>query len=164
MAELFSKVRFVDSSGNKKTYKPGEIRAFGLTMVNDSIYSHFVSFTNVEMTASFGSKKEDAFLLKEVGGKVEAYHLLHSIYNGTYYSQVPEFYILADKETNTLVRVKPKKLKVPMRFKKSDIMPYLKNWPESESAKIHDELSPFEVMECLTAYNTWWKHNMANNQ
>lgn len=51
-----------------------------------------------------------------------------------------------------------------MRFKKSYIMPYLKDFPESESAKIHNVLSPFEVMECVTAYNIWWEHNKVNNQ
>jgi hypothetical protein len=154
----------VDSFGNQKKYKPGEIKAFGIAMVNDSIFSQFVSFIDVEMTASFGSKKENAFLLKEIGGQVEIYHLLHFVYNGTYNTQVPELYILADKSTNTLARIKPKKLKIPMRYKKSDILPYLKDFPESESAKIHDELSPFEVMECIVAYNNWWEHNKANNQ
>ncbi len=164
MTGLFTQVRFVDSAGNRNTYKPGEIKAFGIAMVNDSTFSHFVSFNDVEMTASFSSKKENAFLMKEVGGQVEVYHLLHYVYTGKYNAQVPELYILADKATNTLARIKPKKLKIPMRFKKSDIMPYLKDFPDSESAKIHDELSPFEVMECITAYNTWWEHNKVNNQ
>ncbi len=162
--QLFSQVRFSDSTGAKKTYKPGDLKGYGLAFINDTIISHFVTFHDVEMQGAFGSKRETALLLREVEGYVEVYHLLHSINTGYQRTEVPEIYLRKTNEANTLVRIKPKTFKVPMRFKRSDILPHLKDWPEAEYSKIHEELSPMEVMICVATYNEWRKTNIVNNQ
>jgi hypothetical protein len=160
--QLFDQVRFADSSGEKKTYKPGEIRGYGIALAADSIFTHFISFLNVEMSAAFGSKRENTFLLREMEGRVEVYHLLHIINSGISNNEVPELYLRQVKDSVTLARIKPKALKIPMRYRKSDILPYLDDWPETEHSKIHDELSPFEVMECVVTYNRWWEKTNKN--
>jgi hypothetical protein len=162
--QLFNQVRFVDSTGAKTTYKPGAIRGYGVALVNDTILSHSISFNDVEMQAAFGTKKENAFMLREVKGFVDVYHLLHSITNGYQRYEVPEIYLLTGDEPRALVRIKPKTFKVPTRYKRSDILPYLKNWPESEYSKIHEELSPMELMVCVASFNEWRKSNIMNNQ
>jgi hypothetical protein len=162
--QLFNQVRFADSTGTRNTYKPGTIKGYGIALVNDTILSHFLSFNDVEMQATFGTKKENAFMLREVRGYVDLYHLLHSITNGYQRYEIPEIYLLTGDEPRTLVRIKPKTFKVPTRYKRSDILPHLKDWPEAEFSKIHEELSPMEVMICVATYNEWRKINIPNNQ
>jgi hypothetical protein len=162
--QLFSQVRFSDSTGVQKTFKPGDLKGYGLAFINDTTLSHFVTFHDVEMQGAFGSKRETALLLREVDGYVEVYHLLHSINTGYYRTEVPEIYLRKTNEANALIRIKPKTFKVPMRFKRSDILPHLKDWPEAEFSKIHEELSPMEVMICVATYNEWRKTNIMNNQ
>ncbi|HLO80068.1 MAG TPA: hypothetical protein VK166_03870 [Chitinophagaceae bacterium] len=162
--QLFTQVRFADSTGTLNTYKPGTIKGYGIALVNDTILSHFISFNNVEMQATFGSKKENAFMLRELRGFVDVYHLLHSITNGYQRYEIPEIYLLTGDEPRTLVRIKPKALKVPTRYRRSDILPYLKDWPEAEYSKVHDELSPMELMVAVATYNEWRKTNIINNQ
>jgi hypothetical protein len=159
--QFFSQVRFVDSAGAKKTYKPGDLKGYGLALVNDTIITHFVSFDNVEMQGMFGSKKERVFLLREVGGYIQVYYLRHSISTGYSSSEIPEIYLLTATEPRSLIRIKPKALKVPTRYRRSDILPHLPNWPETEYSKINDELSFMEVMVCVATYNEWKKANPA---
>jgi hypothetical protein len=162
--QFFFMVKFSDSTGAKKTYKPGELKGYGLMFINDTTISHLQSFNDVEMQGPIGKKKESAFLLREVSGAVELYYLFHEENNGFQRSRIPEIYMLIANEPGTPVRIKPKTFKVPLRYKRSDILQFLKDWPETEYSKIHEELSAIEVMTCVATYNDWRKSNIINNQ
>jgi hypothetical protein len=69
--QFFFQVKFSDSTGAKKTYKPGELKGYGLMFINDTTMSHLQSFNDVEMQGPIGKKRESAFLLREVSGAVE---------------------------------------------------------------------------------------------
>lgn len=157
-------VKFSDSTGAKKNYKPGELKGFGLMFINDTTISYFRYFNDMEMQGPIGKKKESPLLLRKVSVRVKLYFLFHEKNNGLQRSKIPEIYLLNASETGTPVRIKPKNFKIPIRYKRSDVLPHLKDWPKAEFSKIHEELSRMEVMICVAPYNERRKINIVNNQ
>jgi hypothetical protein len=153
--QFYIQARFQDSAGKKTNFKPSELKGYGFSPTNDSLMVHFVSFADVEMQGSLGIKKEDVFLQRIVKGHAPLYYLFHGNYTGYTSAQIPEVYILDPKQPTVPCVIKPKALKLPTRYRKSDILPHPEDWPEEEYSKIHDELSFSEVVSCLIAYNLW---------
>jgi hypothetical protein len=153
-----------DSTGAKMNYKPGELKGYGLMFINDTTIPCFKSFDDVEMQGSIGTKKVSPFLLNKLSVRAKMYFLFHEENNRFQGSKIPEIYLFNGSETGIPIRIKPKNFKISIRFKKSVSLPYLKDWPKAEFSKIHEELSPMEVMIRVASYNEWRKINIVNNQ
>lgn len=161
-AELFISIRFKDSTGIEKIYSPAQIRGFGYTFGSDSSYAHFLSFANVEMRGTFGTKKETVFLVRECSGIIDVYYIYHKNDAFVQTSWMPEVYLYPhhDSSAARLTWIPYDKLQFgsnALIYKKTTISPYLKEWPEENLAEVPKEFPISTLFMVVSSYNLWWR-------
>jgi hypothetical protein len=122
------------------------------------------------MTASFGTKNEDAFLSRKLTGAIEVYQVYHKNDAVIQVSWLPDLYLLPVNDTSAQGR--PALLRIyyidpdknTVMYKREVLLPYLREWPEKKINEIKKKVSTLDVYLIINSYNEWRKAESENKQ
>lgn len=169
LLNIYKMIKFTDSIGKTPAaYTPAQIAGYGFAWEGDSCTEHFRSFSQIEMTASFGTKNEDAFLNRKLTGAIEVYQVYHKNDAFVQISWLPDLYLLPVSDTSRHGR--PDLLRIyyidsgkkTVMYKREVLIPYLQGWPREKIDEIKKKVTTLDVYLIINAYNEWQKAESKN--